>query len=257
MCQFKSGLIFKDRVVLAPMYNDSHSALLRTMNIEDSHFNASKMFVRAELIPKNNDKTTDVSKWRFKVDQDVVPDWYEEDPKRYEEEFRNKVKDWLNDNFEIICGKLCVKIKKEEREGKTNTYYMTIDTLFTSEFGKNNNYKDSDVRQKLNESDFAKKLKKKYKDKLVPITTNLLSMDGFDDYGEVSGDVLALRTFDLNRECRKNIPNADEGEWLATPNSTPSGCSDGCVRYVDSDGVVDYFWYNDVKVVRSFFILQS
>ena len=38
--------------------------------------NASKTFVRAELIPKNNDKMTNVKDWRYKVDQDIVPDWY-------------------------------------------------------------------------------------------------------------------------------------------------------------------------------------
>ena len=75
MCNFKSGLIFKNRVVLAPIYNDSHSALLKSMNIEDTHLNASKMFVRVELVPENNDKTSDISKWRFKVDQDILPDW--------------------------------------------------------------------------------------------------------------------------------------------------------------------------------------
>lgn len=31
MCKFKSGVIFKNKVVLAPMYNDSPSTLLRTL----------------------------------------------------------------------------------------------------------------------------------------------------------------------------------------------------------------------------------
>ena len=253
MCNFKSGLIFKNRVVLAPIYNESHSALLKSMNIEDSHLNASKMFVRAELIPKNNDKTLDVSEWRFKVDQDIVPDWYEEDQERYEEEFRDEVKTWIKDKFEIICGKLCVKIKSDENA----TYYMTVDKLFSSEFGKTNNYEVSYVREKLNTSDFANALKKEFGDGLIPIRTNLLSMDGLDDYGTVSGDILALRTFDLNRECRKNIPNLDEWEWLATPDSTPSGCGSGYVQYVRSGGCVDCGWCDDSGAVRPFFILKS
>lgn len=252
MCRFKSGLIFKNRVVLAPIYNDSHSRVLENLGIEDSTVNASKMFVRAELLPNGNE-TTDVSKWKFKVDQDILPDWYEKDPKKYEEEFRNEVKEWMEDKFETICGKLCVKIKEDEK----GTYYMTVNKLFKSEFGKDNNYKVSYVREKLVVSDFAKALQKEFGDRLVPITTDLLSLDGFDDYGVVSGDILALRTFDLNRECRKNIPNCDEWEWLATANSTPSGCSSGGVRCVGSGGDVDYGWCVNVRAVRPFFILKA
>ena len=88
MCQFKSGIITKNGVTLAPMYNDSHSSLLETMGIADNQMNAMKVFVRAELVPPNNDKTVDVEKWKYRVDQDFVPDWYEKDSKRYEEEMR-------------------------------------------------------------------------------------------------------------------------------------------------------------------------
>lgn len=252
MCRFKSGLIFKNRVVLTPMYNDSHSRVLENLDIEDSTVNASKMFVRVELLPNGNE-TTDVSKWKFKVDQDILPDWYEKDPKRYEEEFRKEVSEWMKDKFETICGKLCVKIKEDEK----GTYYMTVNKLFESEFGENNNYGVSYVRKKLDTSDFAKALQKEFGDRLVPITTDLLSLDGFDDYGVVSGDILALRTFDLNRECRKNIPNCDEWEWLSTPNSTPSGYSSGGVQCVSSVGRMDYIWCVDVRAVRPFFILKA
>lgn len=253
MCMFKSGIITKNGVTLAPMYNDSHSKLLETMGIEDNEMNAMRIFVRAELIPPNNDKTIDVDKWKYKVDQDIVPDWYEEDSKRYEEEMRDAVKDWMNEHFVTICGKSCMKIKVDEK----GTYYMLTNTLFESKFGANNNYSTSDVRKKLQECEFAKKLQEEYGDKLVPITTNLLSMDGFDDYGVVDGDILALRTFDLNRECRKNILNNNTWEWLATPNSTPSGYGSNYVQYVDSDGGVDYNWFSHCRAVRPFFILKS
>lgn len=252
MCNFKSGLIFKNRIVLAPMYNDSHSRVLESLNIEDSAINASKMFIRAELLTDGNE-TTDVSKWKFKVDQDIVPDWYEKDPEKYEEKFRNEVKEWMKNKFETICGKLCVRFKEDDK----GTYYMTVNNLFKSEFGKNNNYEISYVREKLAASDFAKALQKNFGNRLVPITTNLLSLDGFDDYGVISGDILALRTFDLNRECKKNIPNSDGWEWLSTPNSTPSGCSSGHVQCVGSSGYVSYFWCNGVRGVRPFFILKA
>ncbi len=38
--------------------------------------NEIKKFVRAELLPPNNNKMIDVKKWRYRVDQDIIPDWY-------------------------------------------------------------------------------------------------------------------------------------------------------------------------------------
>lgn len=96
MCQFKSGVILKNKVILTPEGNESHSDLLESLGIADTHMNASKTFVRAELIPKNDDKMTDVKDWRYRVDQDIVPDWYEKDPERYEQDFRNTVEEYMN-----------------------------------------------------------------------------------------------------------------------------------------------------------------
>lgn len=253
MCQFKSGIITKNKVTLAPMYNDSHSRLLEFMGIEDTCENAMRKFVRAELVPPNNDKTADIKNWKYRVDQDIVPDWYGKDSKRYEEEMREAVADWMEEHFVNICGKSCVKIKEDEK----GSYYMLADTLFESKFGDNNNYSTSDVRKKLQECDFAKKLREEYSDKLVPITTNLLSMDGFDDYGVIEGDILAIPTIDLYRECRKNIPNNNNWWWLATSDSTRSGFGSDSVRCVDSDGDVGCVWYGSCGAVRPFFILQS
>ena len=253
MCQFKSAIITKNGVTLAPMYNDNHSSLLETMGIADNQMNAMRVFVRAELVPPNNDKTVDINKWKYRVDQDIVPDWYEEDSKRYENEMREAVKDWMEEHFVTICGKSCVKIKEDEK----GSYYLLTDTLFESKFGSNNNYSTSDVRNKLQKCDFAKKLQNEYGDKLVPITTNLLSLDGLDDYGVVDGDILAIPTIDLYRECRKNMPNNNTWYWLCTPNSTPSGYGFDGVLFVDSDGGVGCGWCDNCEAVRPFFILRN
>lgn len=253
MCQFKSGIITKSKIYLAPIYNDSHSKLLDSIGIEDNRSNAMRKFVRAELVPPANNKTASVDKWRFRVDQDIVPDWFEEDPQRYESEMREMVSDWMKEHFTVICGRLCMKIKEDEK----GVYYMIAESLFESDFGSDNNYATSTIRKKLQECEFAEELRKEYGDRLVPITTNLLSMDGFDDCGTVEGDILALRTFDLNRECRKNIMNSSTWEWLATPDSTPSGDGSGGAQCVDSSGYVGCGWYYDRGAVRPFFILQA
>ena len=103
----------------------------------------------------------------------------------------------------------------------------------------------------------AKELKELFGDKLVPITTDLLSLDGLDDYGKVGGDILAIPTIDLYRKFRKRITKTDKWYWLATPDSTPSGCGSGYVLGVGAGGDVYYCGYGDVGGVRPFFIVQS
>ena len=174
MCNFKSGIILKNKVVLAPEGNENHSDLLENLEIEDTHMNASKTFVRAELIPKNNDKMTNVKDWRYKVDQDIVPDWYEKDPERYEQDFRNAIEEYMNEwrkQLKFICGHYWTSAQDGNR-----TYYFMNGILKKSDFGKTNNYAESYVRRDLINSELAEDLKKEFGDKLVPISLDLTSM---------------------------------------------------------------------------------
>lgn len=253
MCRFKSGLIFKDRVVLAPMYNESHSRMLERMEIEDSDFNARKVFVRAELLPENDDIMSDVNKWKYVIDQDVTPDWYDVDSKKYEDMFRAEVRDWRDNNIFEICGQPCTKLKEENG----NTYYHMCKPLFESKFGTDNNYANSAVRKELLEHEFTLSLQKEYGDALVPVTMNLTSLDGLKDYGTVT-DVVGIPDIDLYRECRENIFVGDDWYWLSTPSSTPSGTGSSDVRCVRDDGnVIWRFAVGSGGSVRPFFILKS
>ena len=96
MCRFKSGIIFKGRSVVAPGENDSHSDLLEELGVEDTQANAMTKFVRAELLPPNDEWWTDPDNWKMHVDQDIVPDWFDLDREKYEQEFREAVKTWWN-----------------------------------------------------------------------------------------------------------------------------------------------------------------
>ena len=256
MCNFKSGIILKNKVVLAPEGNESHSDLLESLEIEDNHMNASKTFVRAELIPKNNDKMTDVKEWRYKVDQDIVPDWYEKDPERYEKEFRDAVEKHMEDwrkKFKYICGYYWTSVQDGDC-----TYYFMNGILKKSEFGKTNNYVESYVRNDLINSELVEDLKKEFGDKLVPISLDLTSVDGFKDYGTVDGDIIAIPNIQLLMKFGENIPLIDNWYWLANPNQTPKRGDSRYVRCVRSDGGVGYCdccWYD--WGVRPFFILQS
>ena len=148
MCKFKSGIILKNKVVLAPEGNESHSDLLKSLEIEDNRENAMRRFIRAELIPENGNKATDVNEWTFRVDQDITPDWYDVDPKRYEDEFRDAVRAYMEqyekiNNVAKFAGYYWNPIK---RDG--NMIYYLLDGIFAeSEFGKNNNYSESYIRE--------------------------------------------------------------------------------------------------------------
>ena len=146
-----------------------------------------------------------------------------------------------------------IPIKTDDK----GTYYLMDGKYCSMEFGKTNNYAESYVRKALNESELAFDLKKEFGDRLVPITTNLLSLDGLDDYGVVDGDTIAIPTIDLYRECRKKIADIGKPYFLATPDSTPSGCGSGDVRCVGAYGRVSCRWYDGVGAVRPFFILKS
>ena len=96
MCRFKSGIILKNKCVIAQGSNDSHSDLLEELGIKDDYIGMIKTFVRAELVPQSDEwwinPEEEPSKWRFVVDQDEVPEWF--DREKYEAEFREYVCDW-------------------------------------------------------------------------------------------------------------------------------------------------------------------
>lgn len=256
MCQFKSGIILKNKVILTPEGNESHSDLLESLGIKDNHMNAIKTFVRAELTPPNNDKKIDVADWDYSVDQDMVPDWYEKDPERYEQEFRNAVIEYMSkwkEQFESICGYYWTSVQ----DGNF-TYYFMNEIFKRSIFGDTNNYIESNVRMDLINSKLATNLEKKFGDKLIPISLDLTSMDGFKDYGTVKGDILAIPNVQLLMKFGEKIPSIDEGYWLATPSQTPKRKDTSYVQCVGSLDYVccDLCGWRDLGV-RPFFILKS
>ena len=108
MCKLKSAIILKDRIFM-PDY-DSHSKMLEELGITDDYFNASKVFVRAELVPENGDVFSDIDGWKLCVDQDITPEWFDE--KDCTERMRKAVKEWANTH--IFIGQNDLKISHGE-----------------------------------------------------------------------------------------------------------------------------------------------
>ena len=97
MCQLKSGIILKNRVFV-PEY-DSHTQMLEELGIKDDYLNASKTFVRVELSPTGGDAFSDIDTWELSVDQDITPEWYDED--RYKPQVVEAVKEWAKEHIHI------------------------------------------------------------------------------------------------------------------------------------------------------------
>ena len=255
MCRFKSGIQLKHRNVLAPIENESHSDLLKSIKIEDNIHNASRKFVRAELIPPDDNIASNIEKWEYRVDQDIVPDWFKLDREKYEQSFREDVKCWLKENLNIeyVGGKSWTYIEDGEY-----TYHFMYGSLFKSKFGKNNNYADSEVKERLLKNDLLNSIKEKYGYNLVPIELDLISLNGSKEYGILKGDKIAIPTVDILRKYKEHIPLMNKGYWTSTANGTNiTGDAYGVqiVSYIGDVNYSDCGWFG--CSVRPFFITKS
>lgn len=177
--------------------------------------------------------------------------------------------DLKNDNIDLLA------LKQGDVFHKNNVEYIVLEQLpdkqtvvirkyllenkmeFDSD---NNNWKTSSIRERLNNNvdGYLREVEDAFgKDKIVTHTVDLLSLDGLDDYG-TSNDKISLLTIDQYRKYRKILSeNINKWWWLLTPDSTSSGSSASCVRYVDSFGRVVYDLCGYDGGVRPFFIIQS
>lgn len=159
-----------------------------------------------------------------------------------------KVGDIINDKYIVL----------EHFEDGT-TAVIRKDLLENNmEFGdSNNDWRESNVRKYLND-DYLKEIEKEFGEyNIVEHTTNLFSMDGFNDYGTCR-DKVGLLDIDQYRKYRKVLgKNMDNWWWLLTPDSTLSGWSALRVRYVNGDGIVNCNSYDYLGAVRPFCIIKS
>lgn len=249
MCQYKSAIAMKGKIILAPDGKESHGNLLESLGLDDNTYNAMKKFVRLELIPPNGNRAADISKWTFIIDQDIIPDWYTKDPGKYEEMLRKEVENHLkNSNMVNICGYSWTSIKKEDC-----TYYIMDGCLDKMFFGENNNFAKSDIFKMLNNCNLNKELQETFGDTLLNITTDLKPYSGNNIYGTVESK-LTLPTMDFIRENFDKIPLIiyNEGFWTATPYETRDCVFCYCNHMICYANV-----YEDGLFVRPMFVLKN
>ena len=106
MCQIKSGLILKNKII-CPLDHDEHHRMIIENNINDTTVNPQ--FVRYEITPNDGDVFNHhIKNWVFQVDQDYIPDWF--DKKEAERKALQELKKWWKKRFIIdqknveLCG---------------------------------------------------------------------------------------------------------------------------------------------------------
>lgn len=141
---------------------------------------------------------------------------------------------------------------------KTEQGYLALaeKKLEKRTFGDNNNWKESSLREYLNE-ELAEKIEERIGCSLPEFERDLLSMDGQTEY-DTCTDKVSLISVDEYRKYRRFIPNGKDGYWWTlTPDSTKCNGDSTYIRVVSSSGNVSYLNYGDYDGVRPFCIFPS
>ena len=121
---------------------------------------------------------------------------------------------------------------------------------------KSNDWKTSSLREYLN-SDFYKKLADTIgENNIIPLESDLTSLDGQTEYGFCE-DKVSLLGIDEYRTYRKHIPNTNYWWWLINPYSTPCNGYKESVAVVSSSGYFVRNYCNYYCGVRPFCIFSS
>ena len=79
MCNAFSCIVLKSRKVIWKLGTDSHDDLLKSAGIADDTKDPKEIkFCRIEISPEDGDYLNSDAKYKFKIDTDIVPVWWEE-----------------------------------------------------------------------------------------------------------------------------------------------------------------------------------
>ena len=148
-------------------------------------------------------------------------------------------------------------IKFVEENG--NTIAVAKDAVFEAQFGYNNNFAESRVKQRL-ETEILPKIEKEIgAENIVEHDIDLLSLDGDDKWGKEKCKI-SIPTFDFYRHNVSIFDKYKLGKWwwLATPDTTEKHYNDNWVLCVSPRGDIrgnDSLYFS--RGVRPFIIFVS
>lgn len=123
-------------------------------------------------------------------------------------------------------------------------------------FGKNNDWKASDIREYLNGKFYEELAAVVGNENIIPFERNLLSLDGQTEYGTCE-DKVSLISLDEYRKYRALIENAGYWWWTLTPDSTPCNDDSRWTTVVSPSYLIYRNFVYDFIGVRPFCIFSS
>lgn len=142
-------------------------------------------------------------------------------------------------------------IKFADKDGLTTA--VTRDAVFSSEFGKNNNFAESKVYDRLKKEILPQIAEHVGYENISNFYTDLTTLDGLKPYKPFEAQI-SLPTFDFYRE---NVEIFDKYKldcwwWLATPDSAQPHYEPNWIRCVTPYGILSSRSYNNYSGVRPF-----
>lgn len=144
-----------------------------------------------------------------------------------------------------------------EQEGETTAAIKKDFLVADMEFGENNNYAESPIRETCEK--FAVGIAGEIgAENLLEHSVDLTSNDGMKEYGEVKARA-SLLTADRYRKYVQILDTTkmDDYWWLATPWSTPAHGINYAVLCVSPSGFINLSYYDCSFGVRPFCIFKS
>lgn len=144
-------------------------------------------------------------------------------------------------------------------QNNENVVVVAKDPLFRSRFGKDNNFANSELLQKLQNEVLAKIVAEVGEENVLEFETDLTSLDGLKTHGKMVSKI-SLPTLDFYRE---NVELFDQYKpndwwWLATPETTEEHMNNDWVDCVSPRGNLnDNHSGNNGNGVRPVLIFES
>ena len=147
-------------------------------------------------------------------------------------------------------------IKFADQSGQTVA--VAKDVLFSSEFGKNNDFATSEVKHALEKKILSRLEKAIGSENIIEHEVDLLSLDGDDKWGKIKCKI-SIPTMDFYRANVKMFDKykPDKWWWLATPVTTSAHYNDNWILCVAPAGIINDNLYGLNCGVRPFLIFNS
>ena len=92
MCRPASMIVTKTKVLWSEK-TDSHEDIIEEFSLKEKNVRNEVNFVRVEICPPDGDLTLPKKQWKYQIDQDLIPNWY--DAEEAEKAVRLALPDWI------------------------------------------------------------------------------------------------------------------------------------------------------------------